>query len=41
MATVLLASDLSSLRHELRTTLEGLDLRYPDPPEGLDGIAID
>ena len=25
----------------LRSTLEGLDLHYPDPPEGLEGISID
>lgn len=39
MATVLLASDLSSLRHELRTTLEGPDLIVEEVANGKDVIA--
>jgi DNA-binding response OmpR family regulator len=39
MATVLLASDLSSLRHELRTTLEGPDLFIEEVANGKDVIA--
>lgn len=39
MATVLLASDLSSLRHELRTTLEGPDLYIEEVANGKDVIA--
>jgi DNA-binding response OmpR family regulator len=39
MATVLLASDLSSLRHELRTMLEGPDLFIEEAANGKDVIA--
>lgn len=38
MATVLLASDLASLRHELRTTLEGPDLFIEEAASGPDVI---
>ncbi len=39
MATVLLASDLSSLRHELRTMLEGPDLFIEEVANGKDVLA--
>jgi DNA-binding response OmpR family regulator len=39
MATVLLASDLSSLRHELRTMLEGPDLFVEEATNGPDVIS--
>jgi DNA-binding response OmpR family regulator len=39
MATVLLASDLASLRHELRTTLEGPDLFIEEVASGPEVIA--
>lgn len=39
MSTVLLASDLSSLRHELRTMLEGPDLLIEEVATGRDVIS--
>ena len=39
MATVLLASDLSSLRHELRMTLEGPEITIDEVDNGPDVVA--
>lgn len=39
MATVLLVSDLPSLRHELKTTLEGPDLLIEEASNGRDVLA--